>query len=148
LQRRKVKVAQPHVAVLHSLDRVAMAETWLRISPPLPPCLLQVNIALEPQKHGVLPADTASVLDQLRQRGVAPIGLMAIPPVPDVPEASRRWFDALRLLRDRLVGDHPALTELSMGMTDDFEVGVEAGATLIRVGRAIFGDASPASRTE
>jgi pyridoxal phosphate enzyme (YggS family) len=148
LQRRKVKVVQPHVAVLHSLDRLALAETWLRTGERMPRCLVQVNVAHEPQKHGIPSADVAGVLDQLGELGVAPIGLMVIPPVPEVPEASRPWFDELRRLRDRLVGEHPALTELSMGMTDDFEVAVEAGATLIRVGRAIFGGASPASRTE
>lgn len=148
LQRRKAKVVVPHVAVLHSLDRLALAETWLRTGFALPPSLVQVNIAGESQKHGVAPADVAGMLDQLGDLGVQPIGLMVIPPVPELPEASRPWFDELRRLRDRFAATHPTLTELSMGMTDDFEIGIEAGATLIRVGRAIFGGAGPTSHTE
>jgi PLP dependent protein len=66
-------------------------------------------------------------------------GLMAIPPIPTHPEDSRVHFEALRTLRDELRPSHPSLTELSMGMTDDFEIAIEEGASIIRVGRAIFG---------
>jgi hypothetical protein len=64
---------------------------------------------------------------------------MAIPPIPDRPEASRRHFVMLRELRDRVSIENPSIVELSMGMTDDFEVAIEEGASIIRVGRAIFG---------
>ena len=64
---------------------------------------------------------------------------MAIPPMPDQPDASRRFFVMLRELRDRVRADCPSVVGLSMGMTDDFEVAIEEGASIIRVGRAIFG---------
>lgn len=64
---------------------------------------------------------------------------MAIPPIPDRPEDSRRYFVRLRELRDLVSRDHPGVVELSMGMTDDFEVAIAEGASIIRVGRAIFG---------
>ena len=64
---------------------------------------------------------------------------MAIPPIPAEPEDSRPHFEALRRLRDEMSERHPGVTELSMGMTDDFEVAIEEGASIIRVGRAIFG---------
>jgi pyridoxal phosphate enzyme (YggS family) len=148
LQRRKVKLVRSHVTLLHSMDRVALAVAWQRDAERVPPCLLQVNVAGEAQKHGVAPQAVAGVLGELAQLGIEPVGLMVIPPLADRPEDSRQWFDRLRALRDGLVDAHPALRHLSMGMTDDFTVAVEAGATLIRVGRAIFGGAGPLTRPE
>jgi hypothetical protein len=75
--------------------------------------------------------------------GLEVVGLMTIPPVGDRPEDSRPWFRQLRELRDRIRQDHPAITQLSMGMTDDFEVAVEEGATVLRIGRAIFDPVPP-----
>jgi hypothetical protein len=75
----------------------------------------------------------------MTERGLDVTGLMAIPPIPDKPDASRRFFVMLRDLRDQVQADCPSVTELSMGMTDDFEVAIEEGASIIRVGRAIFG---------
>ena len=143
VQRRKIALARPLSFLLQSMDRLSLARRWASAPGEAPPCLLQVNIGLEPQKHGVAPAAAAETLDEMAQVGIIPVGLMAIPPAPDYPGASRRHFAALAELADGLGATHPRLVELSMGMTDDFEEAVEVGATIVRVGRAIFG-----SRTE
>lgn len=137
LQTRQVKVAQPHSFLLHSMDRLRLANRWGSVSSP-PPALVQVNVAGEEQKHGVAPADTIELLEQASAAGVECVGLMCIPPWAQDAEENRRWFVELRQLRDRIATEWPAVSALSMGMTDDFEVAIEEGATLIRVGRAIF----------
>lgn len=137
VQRRKVPLAGRHTSLLHSLDREALARSWAALDDP-PPVLVQVNVASEPQKHGVDPTDVAGLISMSEGLGVAVAGLMIIPPIPEVPESSRRWFEQARALRDKVAVDHPDVVELSMGMTDDFEVAIESGSTLIRVGRAIF----------
>ena len=78
------------------------------------------------------------VADLVADRGVAVRGLMIIPPQVSIAEESRRWFMGLSELGARLQAQHPEAVELSMGMTDDFEVAVEEGASIVRVGRAIF----------
>ncbi len=108
-----------------------------------PEVLIQVDLARETTKHGAdLPAVRDLVNAALVARAVRLRGLMIVPPFPDNPEDSRPWFRQLRELRDRLVADGaPAdrLSELSMGMSHDFEVAIEEGATIVRVGTAIFG---------
>ncbi|MBI3770510.1 MAG: YggS family pyridoxal phosphate-dependent enzyme [Deltaproteobacteria bacterium] len=100
--------------------------------------LLQVNLAAESTKGGVAAADLPSLLDSARRLSwVRVLGLMTIPP-PFAPEAVRPLFAALRTLRDRQE-EPQGLPELSMGMSADFEVAIEEGATLVRVGTAIFG---------
>ena len=140
VQRRKVKVIRPLTHLLHSLDRVALAAAWSGGDAPPPATLLEVNLAAEPQKHGVLPADVDATLATVAELGVVPCGLMVIPPAPEAAPDSRKWFVQLRELRDALAPTYPSLVELSMGMTDDFEVAIEEGASMIRVGRAIFED--------
>ena len=98
-----------------------------------------MNVAAEPQKHGVAPGEIVDLYVQAQQAGLTCVGLMAIAPLADAPESNRKWFVKLRELRTRLADDFPELKHLSMGMTDDYEVAIEEGATLIRVGRAIFG---------
>ncbi len=137
LQTRQVKIARPHTYLLHSLDRMRLANSWIADGP-APPALLQVNVADEVQKHGADPESVREMLDSVAAAGVVCSGLMTMPPLAAQPEDNRRWFDALRSLRDEMLGLYPGLTELSMGMTDDFEVAIGEGATLIRVGRAIF----------
>ncbi len=139
LQRRKVPLARPATTLLHSLDRPSLVAAWSRGDDPIPPALVQVNAAGESQKHGVPPAEVGDLLQLAEAAGITCRGLMLIPPLQEAPEQSRPWFRELAALRARLAPAHPSLTELSMGMTDDFEVAVEEGATLIRVGRAIFG---------
>lgn len=140
VQRRAIKTIAPAIALLHSLDRMSLANAWARIDRPAP-VLIEVNIANEPQKHGFAPPDVYPVADHLASGGVPVRGLMIIPPRVQIAEDARRWFAALRELRDSLVVDHPGACELSMGMTDDFEVAIEEGASIVRVGRAIFGPA-------
>ena len=146
LQRNKVRAALAVFDIVHTLDRpeladrlqLLLAEHWpeRRLD-----VLVEANIGSEPQKAGALPGETADLLrhalgcDRLAVRG-----LMAIPPWEKDPEASRPYFRALRELRDKLQQDvGMALPELSMGMSHDFDVAIAEGATMVRVGTAIFG---------
>lgn len=138
LQTNKVRVVRPAVVALHSMDRESLAFAWLKGQGMPPPVYVEVNVGNEPQKAGVAPPDLGSFCDRLAGMGVPMVGLMAIPPVGEEPEDSRPHFARLRSLRDTIAGDHPEIVGLSMGMTDDFEVAIEEGATVIRVGRAIF----------
>ncbi len=138
LQRNKVRLVRPLVALLESMDRPSLATAWAR-GGGAPPVLVEVNVGLEPQKAGVAPDRAAELVDRLVELGVEVRGLMAIPPAGADPEASRPHFRTLADLGARLRERHPGLVELSMGMTDDYEVAVEEGATILRVGRAIFG---------
>ena len=141
VQRRAIKTIAPAISLLHSLDRMSLANAWVRLDQP-PPVLIEVNIGDEPQKHGFAASEVIGVADHLALGGVSVQGLMIIPPRVQVAEDARRWFVALRELRDRLVIEHPGACDLSMGMTDDFEIAVEEGASIVRVGRAIFGPAN------
>ncbi len=138
IQRRKAALAAANSHLIHSLDRESLARRLAALDR-VPPVLVQVNLAGEEQKHGAPPEEVDVLIGTAGSLGIEVRGLMIIPPLPDVPEDSRRWFAGLRTLRDRLAETDPHVTELSMGMTDDFEVAIEEGATLIRVGRAIFG---------
>lgn len=138
LQTRQAKVARPHTFLLHSLDRQRLVNAWIAAGE-APPALIQVNIAQETQKHGADPEDLRDLLRHATDLGVTCTGLMMMPPLAAKPEDSRKWFLALRKLRDEISVHHAGVSGLSMGMTDDFEVAIEEGATMIRVGRAIFG---------
>jgi uncharacterized pyridoxal phosphate-containing UPF0001 family protein len=109
-----------------------------------PGLLIQVDLAGESTKFGVPPAEVPKLLDVASVCRAAKVcGLMTLPPAPEIPEDARPWFRQLRDLRDGwLASGVPAsmLQELSMGMSGDFEVAVEEGATLVRVGTAIFGE--------
>jgi uncharacterized pyridoxal phosphate-containing UPF0001 family protein len=126
--------------LLHSMDRESLAAAWAKGSGLPPPVLLQVNTGREPQKSGVMPERARETLERILELGLEVRGLMAIPPISTDPQAQRPQFTLLRDLRDDLSRDHPGIEELSMGMTDDFEVAVEEGSSIIRVGRAIFGE--------
>ncbi len=142
VQRRKVKVIAPSVELLHSMDRARLEGAWAQLPDP-PPVLLQVNIAAEPQKHGYSPAEVLEAAQRLVDLGVPVRGLMILPPAPGVAEDSRSWFTELASIGATLRARHPGAVELSMGMSDDFEVAIECGATMIRLGRAIFGTGEP-----
>jgi hypothetical protein len=139
LQSRKARTVRPIATLLHSMDRRSLASAWLKGQGLAPPVLVQVNVGEEEQKSGVAPDDVGETLEWMVAMGLDVRGLMAIPPIPESPEDSRPYFRRLREIRDRLAPDRPGLEELSMGMTDDFEVAIEEGASIIRVGRAIFG---------
>ena len=122
------------------MDRASLASAWAKGPGLPPPVLLQVNIGREPQKSGVMPEDVESMTKKLIEMGMRVIGLMAIPPVGRSPEDSHPHFAAMRELRDGIVERESDMSHLSMGMTDDFEAAIADGASMIRVGRAIFGD--------
>jgi pyridoxal phosphate enzyme (YggS family) len=146
LQSNKVRKAAGVFDAVHSVDG---RETLVRLDAAAQaegrtfPVLLQVNSAREASKSGVPPEAIEALLDAAEGcRAVQVTGLMTIPPFFDDPEDARPWFRELRELRDRLIlAGTPAhrLAELSMGMSNDFEVAVEEGATMVRVGTAIFG---------
>jgi pyridoxal phosphate enzyme (YggS family) len=131
LQRNKVRALAPWVTVWHSVDRDAAGAEIARRAPGAR-VLVEVNLAREPQKGGCEPEAVAGLVEQLGDAGLHVEGLMTVPPQTGDP---RRWFAALRDL-----AGVAGVRELSMGMTDDFEVAVEEGATMVRVGRALFGD--------
>jgi len=131
LQRNKVRRLVPWVDWWQTVDRVELGDEIARRAQGAR-VLVEVNLGGEPQKAGVAPADTERLAAELTTRGLDVAGLMTVPPHDDEP---RRWFASLRAL-----GDDLGLRELSMGMSEDFEVAVEEGATIVRVGRAIFGD--------
>lgn len=138
LQTNKVRMVRPAAVMLHSYDRDRLGPAWLKGRGTAPPVLLQVNIGEEPQKHGFVPADVHAACGRALAMGLVVRGLMAIPPLGPAAEAARPYFVRLRHLRDEVTEEWPSISELSMGMSDDFEVAVEEGSTIIRPGRAIF----------
>jgi PLP dependent protein len=142
LQTNKVKDALELFDVIHSLDRLELAQELERRAAArgqAVEALLQVNVAGEPSKGGVGPEAVGEALDAIgKLPHVQVTGLMAIPPEVERAEDARSWF---RLMRE-LAGRH-GLRGLSMGMSGDFEVAVEEGATMVRVGTAIFGARPP-----
>lgn len=143
LQSNKARIVRDVVSLLHSMDRRSLGKAWMKGKGLPAPVLMQVNIGNEEQKSGVAVDDVSSALDWMETMGLDVRGLMAIPPLPEKPEDSREHFITLREIRDRLVRTYPSVVELSMGMTDDFEVAIAEGASIIRVGRAIFGQRKP-----
>jgi PLP dependent protein len=123
--------------LLHRVDRAAAEDGAA------PELLVQIDLAREATKFGAPPGEARRILDAAASCEAARVtGLMTLPPVPDTPDDARPWFRQLRELRDRWRADGvPAamLAELSMGMSGDFEVAVQEGATIVRVGTAIFG---------
>jgi pyridoxal phosphate enzyme (YggS family) len=138
LQTNKVRLVRPITSLLHSMDRGSLAEAWVKGMGLPPPVLVQVNLAGETQKSGVAPEGVAALVESIASLGIPVTGLMTIPPIPDTPEASRPYFRRLRQMTSDISTMHPTVTQTSMGMTDDYEVAIEEGATIIRVGRAIF----------
>ena len=134
LQTNKAKVATGLFQAIHTLDRASLAEKlagFAQASGTCPDLFVQVNTGEEPQKAGVLPADLDGFLQRCGALGLAPFGLMCIPPegLDPLPH-----FDMLRAM-----GARHGLPGLSMGMSSDFEAAIAAGATHIRIGSAIFG---------
>jgi pyridoxal phosphate enzyme (YggS family) len=146
LQSNKVKYVAGQVALAHTVDSAALLEA-LEARGLSQACLVQVNVAGEAQKRGIAPGELPALLDRFAALShVTCAGLMAIPPFTDDPEEARPHFAALRALRDReaaIARPNVALRELSMGMSGDLEVAVAEGATIVRVGTAIFGARPP-----
>ena len=142
LQTNKVNRVRAAAHLLHSLDRPKLVRAWARNAPGQVPALAQVNIGSEPQKHGVAPGQVEELVELAQEEGVEVRGLMAMAPRLDDPEDARPYFCELRGLSERLGARFRGMGELSMGMTEDYEIAVEEGATMVRVGRAIFGEGS------
>jgi PLP dependent protein len=166
VQTNKARAIAGLVSVVHSVDSLRLVDElgkrclavllpatklWpsssglgdaVTVQPRLP-VLIEVNVGGEAQKSGCLPEATAEILAAIRSHAsLCAIGLMTVPPFFDDPLLSRPYFDQLRELRDR-IADRGSLPELSMGMTLDLEQAIFAGATMVRVGTAIFGDRPP-----
>lgn len=143
LQRNKVKYLVGTVALIHSLDTVSSAaeiDRKARASGIRMPVLVEVNTGGE-SKGGIEPDALDDFLHEVSVLpGVEVRGLMTMPPYFDDPRDARPYFAALRGLRDRLSAKYPGLKQLSMGMSGDFEVAIEEGATIVRIGSAIFGN--------
>ena len=146
LQKNKVRQALPIFEMLHSIDSLELARDVQRIAEEdgqRPRVLLEVNVAGEGSKIGFKPAALETELETLiaEMPRLEVLGLMALPPFSPKAEDSRRYFALLRTLRDALQRElNVGLPELSMGMSGDYEVAIEEGATLVRVGTAIFGE--------
>ena len=140
LQRNKVKQIVSVASLVHTVDRASLAEEIERRAAAIDrviPVLLEVNVSGEASKAGCSPEEAPALAAAVRAMPHVKLeGLMTIPPDTDDREEARPFFRALRELRDHLGGDLP---ELSMGMSHDFEIAIEEGATIVRVGTAIFG---------
>jgi pyridoxal phosphate enzyme (YggS family) len=135
LQTNKAKIAANLFAIIHSVESLRLAQELSRRAQRVG-ILLEVNAAQEASKFGFTPKEVAPALSSIASLPHLDVqGLMTVAPQANDPEAVRPVFRELRQLRDAL-----RLRELSMGMTDDFEVAIEEGATMVRVGRAIFGE--------
>ena len=146
LQTNKARKAAPAFAMVQSVDSVeliqkldaAAAETGRT-----PELLIQVDLAGEATKFGAPPREVPRLFEAAGAcRAATVVGLMTLPPVPDTPEDARPFFRRLRGLRDEWLAagvPAPMLRELSMGMSGDFEVAIEEGSTMVRIGTAIFG---------
>jgi len=149
LQKNKIRHALPLFEMIHSVDSLALAQEINRIAEEEgmhPRVLLEINVAGEGSKFGFAPDKLRGQMEALLALPrLSVLGLMTIPPLGEEPEASRKYFVQLRELRDRLQTEFRVdLGQLSMGMTQDYAVAVEEGATLVRVGTAIFGERSKA----
>lgn len=152
LQRNKVKDCVAACSVLQTVDRIELAveidkRAAARSGGGTIDVMVQVNVGREPQKSGVLPEDAEALVEAVSKLGkLRLVGLMTVPPLEQDAAQNRPLFAALRALRDRLVarGFGP-LGELSMGMSHDFEEAILEGATMVRIGTAIFGARAPRS---
>lgn len=147
LQSNKARKAAAEFDVIHSIDS---AELALKIDAAAAAAMrrlelyVQVDLAREPTKHGAPESDLPAIFEATAGCTAARVcGLMLLPPMVENPDEARDWFCQLRRVRDRLLARHvdeSMLAELSMGMSHDFEIAVEEGATVVRVGTAIFGE--------
>lgn len=146
LQSNKARLATELFDMIQSVDSLGLAELLSRLalnSGKVVPLLLQVNVSQEASKYGFSVPELWSVFENIVGLPALDVrGLMTIAPLAATPEQVRPLFAATRELRDELQRRFPgaSLPELSMGMTDDFEVAIEEGATMVRIGRAIFGE--------
>ncbi len=153
LQTNKARKAVGRFVLIHSVDSVRLADELDRAATArglVQDVLVQVNVAREPQKTGAAPEEAEAVAGRVaRLPGLRFLGLMTMAPLTDDAGVLRATFRALRELRDRLAAGSSVLPasrcplELSMGMSNDFEIAVEEGATLLRLGTVLFGERAP-----
>jgi PLP dependent protein len=145
LQSRKVRQVLPYVSLIHSVESISLVEELDKRGETEIQVLLEVNVSGEESKYGILPAAAQTFLERATAyQRVAFRGLMTMAPLVSDAESTRTFFGELRELRDRLAVSFAGryeLTELSMGMSNDYEVAVEEGATIVRIGSALLSDA-------
>ncbi len=148
IQSNKAKIVAEMFDVVETVDRPKIAAALEKYLTPLDkvmPVYLQINIGMEPQKAGVMPDDALKfAIEVSKYKHLQIVGLMAMPPFSPEPENTRKYFRQVRDLAEEMVGAGLLADDygLSMGMSGDFEVAIEEGATLVRVGTAIFGERS------
>ena len=150
LQSRKAKTVVPRVSLIHSVDSIKLVEELAKRAPEggAVEVLVQVNVSGEESKYGVAEGEVEALLEAAAQTGglVLARGFMTLAPLVEDPEDVRYVFAKLRAIRDRLKqswSPHFDLSELSMGMSGDFAVAVEEGATLVRIGRVLLEEDGP-----
>jgi len=143
LQSNKAKDVLPFYSLIHSLDRLSLAEALQNCAERfdrIAEVLIQVNVSSESSKYGLKPEELPGFLSEISTFDRLKIrGLMTMAPFVEDPEETRPFFRELRLLRDKNSKQGLELNELSMGMTNDFVVAIEEGATMVRIGSALFG---------
>ena len=144
LQKNKAKTAVELFEMIHSVDSLELAEATDKHAEKtgkIQKILLQVKISDEISKYGILKDNLSETIKEISEmKNLSIKGLMTIPPFFENPENARPYFNELRALRDKAEIMGFNLPELSMGMTNDFEVAIEEGATMVRIGTAIFGE--------
>jgi pyridoxal phosphate enzyme (YggS family) len=144
LQSRKVKAVVNSVSYIHSLDRLSLAKEIEKRAEGAVQCFVQVNTSLEPSKHGMKKEEVIPFIQELSGfEHIVVAGLMTMAPLTDDQDQIRSCFRALRELRDQvqeLKQPNAPCTELSMGMSNDFEIAIEEGATYIRIGSSLVGN--------
>ena len=144
LQRNKAKLAVGRFALIHSLDSVRLAdalELEAARRDAVQDVLVEVNVAREPQKSGAMPEEAERIVAHAATLShVRVSGLMTMAPLTEDMAVMRRTFAGLRELKERLTANGQRLSELSMGMSGDFEIAIEEGATMVRLGTVLFGE--------
>jgi PLP dependent protein len=144
LQTRKVKNIMDKVEYIHSLDRISLAEEINKRAKGKVKCLVQVNVSNEESKHGLAPRETLDFIEQLHPfENIIVAGLMSMAPLTEDEEVLRSCFRELRELRDQVQHrqlEYAPCHELSMGMSNDYSIAIEEGATMVRIGTALVGE--------
>ena len=147
LQKNKVKILLPYINLIHTVDRLSLAneiDKRAKVLNKKIDILIQVNIAEEPQKSGIESSNLFDLTNEiLKLENINLKGLMTMPPFFKDPEKARPFFKKLFELKQKLQKKSSHITELSMGMSGDMEIAIEEGATMVRVGTSIFGEREP-----
>ncbi|WP_050614700.1 YggS family pyridoxal phosphate-dependent enzyme [Bacillus testis] len=146
LQTRKVKEVIDHVDYIHSLDRLSLAQEIQKRANTIIKCFVQVNVSGEESKHGLRPEEVVPFIESLQSDAfnrISIVGLMTMAPLTDDKETLRNCFRSLKSLQLTVAGmnfEKAPCTELSMGMSNDYDLAIEEGATFIRIGTALVGE--------